>query len=117
MTIPLKEGSPNELDCIMYPLTRKEMTILREVIEADLKKGFIRHGTSSFVSLVFFIPKKDENELQMVIDYRKLNDMTKKDFYPLPNLQVELKKLSHHKLFLKFDARAGYNNIRIKDED
>ena len=51
----------------------------------------------------------------MVIDYRKLNDMTKKDFYPLLNLQTELEKLSHHKLFSKFDVRAGYNNIRIKD--
>jgi hypothetical protein len=43
--------------------------------------------------------------------------MTKKDFYPLPNLRVELEKLSHHKLFSKFDVRAGYNNICIKDED
>jgi hypothetical protein len=43
--------------------------------------------------------------------------MTKKDFYPLLNLQVELEKLSHHKLFSKFDVRARYNNIRIKDED
>jgi hypothetical protein len=115
--IPLKDRSPNELNCITYPLTRKETNILREAVEADLKKGFIRHRTLSFVSPVFFIPKKDGNELQMVIDYQKLNDMTKKDFYPLPNLWVELEKLSCHKLFSKFDIRAGYNNIQIKDED
>ena len=30
---------------------------------------------------------------------------------------MELEKLSHYKLFLKFDIRAGYNNIRIKEED
>ena len=53
----------------------------------------------------------------MVIDYRKLNDITKKDFYPLPNLRTELEKLSHHQLFSKFDVRAGYNNIRIREED
>ena len=53
----------------------------------------------------------------MVIDYRKLNNMTKKDFYPLLNLRTELKKLSHHKLFSKFDVCAGYNNIWIKDTD
>jgi hypothetical protein len=82
-----------------------------------LKKGFIKHGTSSFVLLIFFILKKDGNELYMVIDYRWLNNMTKKDFYPLPNLQVELKKLSHHKHFSKFNVRASYNNICIKDED
>jgi hypothetical protein len=117
MTITLKEGSPNQLDCITYPLSRKETKVLREAIEEDLKKGFIKHGTSSFVSPVFFIPKKDGDELRMVIDYCQLNDMIKKDFYPLPNLRVELEKLSHHKLFSKFNVRAGYNNIRIKKED
>jgi hypothetical protein len=117
MTITLKEGSSNQLDCITYPLSRKETKVLKEAIEEDLKKGFIKHGTSSFVSPVFFIPKKDEDELCMVIDYHRLNDMTKKDFYPLPNLWVELEKLSHHKLFSKFNVRASYNNIHIKDED
>jgi hypothetical protein len=63
MTIPLKEGSSEELDCITYPLTKRETNVLREAIEADLKKGFIRHRTSSFVSPVFFIPKKDGEEL------------------------------------------------------
>ena len=47
----------------------------------------------------------------MVIDYRKLNDITKKDFYPLSYLRTELEKLSKHSLFSKFDVRAGYNNI------
>src|SRR5712675_3610309 len=46
-----------------------------------------------------------------------LNEHTKKDFYPLPNLRAELEKLSKHRLFSKFDVRAGYNNIRIADED
>jgi hypothetical protein len=117
MMILLKEGSPDKLDCITYPLTKRETSILREAIKEDLKKGFIRHGTLSFVSLVFFIPKKDGNKLQMVIDYQKLNDMTKKDFYLLLNLWVKLEKLSHHKLFSKINVRAGYNNICIKDED
>ena len=55
--------------------------------------------------------------MRIVIDYRKLNDMTKKDFYPLFNLQTKLEKLSHHRLFSKFDVYARYNNIRIKDTD
>jgi len=53
----------------------------------------------------------------MVIDYRKLNNITKKDFYPLPNLRTELEKLSQHHLFSKFNVRAGYNNIHIRKED
>jgi Reverse transcriptase (RNA-dependent DNA polymerase)/Retroviral aspartyl protease len=117
MTITFKDGAPEQLDCHVYPLSRRELEILRESLDEDLSKGFIKHGTSSFVSPIFFIPKKDGDELRMVIDYRKLNDITKKDFYPLLNLRTELEKLSHHQLFLKFDVRAGYNNIQIKEED
>src|SRR5258708_15877160 len=91
--------------------------VLHDELDKDIAKGFIKHRTSSYVSPVFFVPKKDGEELQMVIDYQKLNDITKKDFYPLPNLQRELEKLSKHSLFSKFDVRAGYNNIHIADKD
>ncbi len=117
MEINLKEGAPMELDCRTYPLSDKERKVLCDELDKDIAKGFIKHGTSSYVSPVFFVPKKDGEELWMVIDYRKLNDITKKDFYPLPNLRRKLEKLSKHSLFSKFDVRAGYNNIYIVDKD
>src|SRR5229473_5031738 len=117
MEINLKEGAPIELDCRMYPLSDRERKVLHDELDKDLAKGFIKHGTLSYVSLVFFVPKKDGEELWMVIDYQKLNDITKKDFYPLPNLRHKLEKLSKHSLFSKFDVRAGYNNIHIVDKD
>ena len=112
MEITFKEGAPSQLDCKMYPLTKAEMEVLHQNIKEDLEKKYICHGTSSFVFPIFFIPKKDRKELCMVIDYRRLNDITKKDFYLLPNLCSELEKLSKHGLFSKFDVRAGYNNIQ-----
>ena len=117
MEINIKEGSPEQLDCKTYPLNDREMKVLKAELDNDLKKGYIKHGTSSYVSPIFFILKKDGEELQMVIDYQKLNDITKKDFYPLPDLRRELEKLSKHTLFSKFDVRAGYNNIWIADRD
>ena len=117
MAIDLKEGAPEQLDCKVYPLTAKEIDVLWETLASDPAKGYIHHGTSSYVSPIFFIPKKDGKELHMVIDYRKLNEVTKKDFYPLPNLWTELEKLSQHHLFSKLDVRAGYNNIQIKEKD
>jgi hypothetical protein len=117
MTITLKEGASEQLDCKMYPLSGKELQVLQKALDNDVKKGYIKHGTSSFVSPIFFIPKKDGEELCMVIDYWKLNDLTKKDYYPLPNLHTELEKLSKYKLFSKFNVQASYNNIRIMEQD
>ena len=117
MQITFKEGASSQLDCKVYPLTKVETEVLQQSIKEDLQKGYICHGTSSFISPIFFIPKKDGKELQMVIDYRKLNDITKKNFYPLSNLWTKLEKLSKHSLFSKFDVHVGYNNIRIRRED
>jgi hypothetical protein len=52
-----------------------------------------------------------------VVDYRKLNNITIKDHYPMPNVQMELNKLKGKHLFTKFDVHAGYNNIQIEPED
>ncbi len=117
MTIPLKKEAPPQMDCKTYLLSTKETEVLWQALKEDLQKGYIRHGSSSYVSPIFFIPKKDGKELCMVIDYWKLNDVTIKDFYPLPNLQGELEKLSAHQLFSKFDVWVGYNNIHIEEED
>jgi hypothetical protein len=117
MTITLKEGALEQLDCKTYPLLGKELQVLRKALNDNVEKGYIKHGTLLFVSPIFFIPKKDGEELHMVIDYHKLNDLTKKDYYPLPNLCTELEKLLKHKLFSKFDVQAGYNNIQIAEQD
>jgi hypothetical protein len=85
MTITLKEGALEQLDCKMYPLSGTELQVLKKALNDDVKKGYIKYGTSSFVSPIFFIPKKDGEKLRMVINYQKLNDLTKKDYYPLPN--------------------------------
>src|SRR5712675_1697610 len=70
MTIELKENAPAQLDCKVYPLTKRETEVLQESLKNDLAKGYICHGTSSYVSPVFFIGKKDnDDKLRMVIDY------------------------------------------------
>src|SRR6267142_2578909 len=53
----------------------------------------------------------------MVVDYRKVNNMTIKDHYTMANAETELDKLKSKKIFTKFDIQAGYNNIIIEPED
>jgi hypothetical protein len=59
---------------------------------------------------------KDGN-LWPVQDYRKLNEMTTKNHYPLPLILELVNKLRGTKIFTKLDICWGYNNFRIKEGD
>jgi hypothetical protein len=50
----------------------------------------------------------------MCVDYRKLNDITIKNRYPLPNITELRDQLSRAKIFTAMDLRDGYHLIRIK---
>lgn len=65
----------------------------------------------------FFFIKKKDGSLRPVQDYRKLNDMTIKNRYPLPLIQELLDKLKGACHFSKLDVRWGYNNVSIAEGD
>ena len=66
-------------------MLEKELGVLREYLDKNLKKGFIRQSESPAGFPILFVPKKD-SKLRLCIDYRKLNDITIKNRYPLPNI-------------------------------
>jgi len=65
----------------------------------------------------FFVSKKDSKKLRPCQDYRRLNEGTIKNAYPLPQVDKLLDKLKGAKYFTKLDLRWGYNNVRIKEGD
>ena len=65
----------------------------------------------------FFFIKKKDGALRPVQDYRKLNDITIKNRYPLPLINELIDTLQNAKYFTKLDVRWGYNNVRIKEGD
>ena len=89
---------------------------------------------SSLVSPVQVMPKKGgttviinyQNELiptmkvtrwRVCIDYRKLNEATRKNHFPLPFINQMLKKLSGHDYYFFLDGYSGYNQIPVAPED
>lgn len=103
-------------DCKIYPLNAHEQKALDEFLEENLRTGRIRSSKSPMASPFFFVKKKD-GKLRPVQDYRKLNEITVKNKYPLPLIQELVDKLKRSKIFTKLDIRWGYNNIRIKEGD
>ena len=71
---------------------------------------------SRYMALYFYIPKKNKL-LQLVQDYRKLNQVTIKNKTPLPLIGEVIDKLKEAKYFNKLDLIWGYNNVWIKEGD
>ena len=73
-TIPLKPDSTPPFGPL-YGMSHKELLVLKEYIEENLAKGFIRHSSSAAGAPVLFV-KKSNGSLRYCVDYRGLNEMT-----------------------------------------
>ena len=100
----------------MYSMSATELQEIRIWIEENLSKGFIRASSSSYASPILFVKKKD-GLLHLGVDYRALNDITIKDWYPLPRIEETLNQIREAKYFTRLDLRSAYNLIRIKEGD
>jgi hypothetical protein len=97
-------------------MSENKLAILKEYINSNLKKRYIRESTFSAKALVLFVPKKDR-KLQLVVDYRGLNNVTTKDRYSTPLLNKLNNKLKRAKWFTKLNQKRGYDYIQIKEEE
>ena len=112
--IDLKPDAPETIRTKIYPMSVNEQEELDRFLEENLRKGYIRPSKSPLSSPVFFVKKKD-GKLRFVQDYRKLNEYTVKNRYPLPLVADIVNRLRNAKYFTKCDIRWGYNNIRVKE--
>src|SRR4051812_41789003 len=111
-----------------------QKVVKKEIIKL-LDAGIIYPiSDSAWVSPIHCVPKKggmtviknDKNELipsrtvtgwRVCIDYRRLNDPTRKDHFPLPFIDQMLECLAGHQYYCFLDGYSGYNQIYIAPED
>jgi len=104
------DEAPQELNTKAYAITIKKEEALNQWLDKQLKAGLIVELKSRYVAPCFYIPKKDSS-LQLVQDYRKLNQVTIKDKTLLPLIEEVINKLKEAKYFNKLDLIWEYNNI------
>ena len=100
----------------IYLMLRKEKEKIKEFVEEQLRKGYIRSSKSPQTSPVFFVEKRNRKK-KMVQDYQYLNKGIFKDNYPLLLISDLINTIGTKKVFTKIDLRQGYNNVQIKKED
>ena len=94
---------------------------LQEEADKEVRKmldaGIVEVSTSKYSSPPVLVRKKD-GSIRFCFDYRKLNQATIKDSYPLPRINKTIDSIGlDAKLFTILDLAIGYHNVPIAKED
>ena len=91
-----------------------ERTMVQEEVAKMLACGAIRPSSSPWASPIVLVRKKD-GSTRFCIDFRRVNDLTVKDVFPLPRISDMLAALSGATVFSSLDAASGYWQIPMEE--
>jgi hypothetical protein len=85
-------------------------------IKDMLERRVIEESNSPWSSPIVLVKKKD-GSTRFCVDYRRLNEVTHKDAYPLPKIDESLDGLSGSQWFSTLDLAAGYWQVEVDPND
>ncbi|XP_041435978.1 uncharacterized protein LOC121399407 [Xenopus laevis] len=99
-----------------YRVAESVRAAMKKEIEEMLALGVIVPSQSPWASPVVLVPKKD-GSTRFCVDYRKLNQVTVTDAYPMPRVDELLDRLGNAKYLTTLDLSRGYWQIPLAPED
>ncbi|CAF3826812.1 unnamed protein product, partial [Rotaria sp. Silwood1] len=99
-----------------YRVSYKDEQIQREEIDRLLKQGIIEESKSPWSSPIVLVRKKD-GSVRFCIDFRKLNNITTKDAFPIPRIDDIFDHLSQAEYYTTIDFKSGYFQVGLDPKD
>ena len=90
--------------------------LVENELERMIQLGVLEPSCGSWASPLVLITKKD-GQPRFCIDYRMLNQCTKKDAYPLPRIDETLEMMRGSEYFCTLDLASGYWQLAMAPED
>lgn len=105
----------------LYRYPQKYREEVDKQINDMLGQGIIRHSNSPYSAPIWIVPKKldasGKPKFRLVVDYRKINDITISDKFPIPNIDEILDKMGRAMYFSTLDLAKGFHQIEVHPED
>lgn len=95
-----------------YPISPAMQKLVDEEVNRMLKLGVIEESESSWSSPIVIV-KKANGKSRLCLDSRKLNEVTKKDAYPLPKIDGHLGRLANTKYISSIDLKDAFWQIQL----
>lgn len=99
-----------------YAYAPKVLEDLRKFLDKLLEEGMISPGEGPWAAPVVMV-RKPCGSWRMCIDYRRLNELTVKDKFPLPRIQDLHHSLRGSSWFSSMDAMSGFYQIIMDPRD
>ncbi|CAG9119218.1 unnamed protein product [Plutella xylostella] len=113
------DSPPIHVKSYRFPECHKEE--VGKQIQKMLDQNIIIPSNSPWSAPVWVVPKKldasGKRKWRVVVDYRKLNDVTVSEVYPLPLINDILDQLGHSKYFSTLDLASGFHQIAMDPQD
>ncbi|XP_076031970.1 uncharacterized protein LOC143019877 [Oratosquilla oratoria] len=95
-----------------YRLNPTKRECLRKEVNSLIDQGIIEPSHSPWSSPCILIPKSN-NTYRLVVDYRRVNEKTKADAYPLPRIEDIIDNLGSATYLTKLDFLHGFYQISL----
>lgn len=104
-----------------YRLPEKHKQEINQQVNKMLEDGIVRQSNSQWDAPLLVVPKKADasgkTKMRVVVDFRKVNDATVGDSFPLPNITEILDQLGKAKYFSTLDLASGFHQIPMEEGD
>ena len=111
----LDTGKSPPVSTSPYYLPPVKRDALDGILDDMLRRGQIEPCSGPWASPVIVRKKKDGN-WRMIVDYRKVNEVTKKDKYPLSRIDELLDTLGQPKYITVLDLQSGYWQVKLSKD-
>lgn len=114
---PIEITDTTPIQCRPFPVPIALRENVRKQISELEDAGIIEKSRSRYSFPLILVRKKMAGEYRLVVDYRKLNEITVSSTYKLPLISDILNSLRGSNYFSTLDANSSFHQIKLRDED